>query len=160
MFERRAKIFLAILIAMAIVLAVRAAQLQVVNHNYWSEQAAAVMTRPELIETSRGRLLDRKGTPIAEDVACIDACVDYRAIPREPDEDWVRGIADDRLKNRLGNDYRRAEKKQHDQLLQNEIQQVRSDIRAMWEKLAQAGKISPDQIDEIRLSIVRKVEMR
>src|SRR5450432_3624997 len=160
MFERRAKIFVMVLIAIASVLLIRAAQVQLVQRQYWREQGVRAMTRPELIETSRGSLLDRKGRPIAVDVPSIDACVDYRAIPHEPDEKWVRDIADTRLKNRLGNDYRRAEKSQHDQLLQVEIGHVKSDIHAMWDELGRRGKMSSDQIDEIRLSIERKVEMR
>src|SRR5450432_1209739 len=160
MFERRAKIFVMVLIAIASVLLIRAAQVQLVQRQYWREQGVRAMTRPELIETSRGSLLDRKGRPIAVDVPSIDACVDYRAIPHEPDEKWVRDIADTRLKNRLGNDYRRAEKSQHDQLLQVEIGHVKSDIHAMWDELGRRGKMSSDQIDEIRQSIERKVEMR
>jgi penicillin-binding protein 2 len=160
MFERRAKIFLAILIVLAIVLAVRAAQVQLVNHGYWNEQAVHVMTRPELIETTRGRILDRKGNVMAEDLACIDACVDYRAIPTEADEDWVHDVALARLKNRMGSDFTRADKQQHDQLLQNEIAAVRSDIRKMWDVLARLGKIPAEQIDELRQGIVRRVEMR
>ena len=67
MFERRAKIFVMVLIAIASVLLLRAAQVQLIQRQYWREQGVRAMTRPELIETSRGSLLDRKGRPIAVD---------------------------------------------------------------------------------------------
>src|SRR3954463_11044965 len=98
MFERRVKIFLACLILVTAVLIGRAVQIQVLERSYWREQAVAVMTRPELIETQRGPIYDIKNNVIAEDVACIDACVDYRAIPHAPDTDWVKDLAVTRMK--------------------------------------------------------------
>src|SRR5436190_14769493 len=118
MFERRIKIFLAILIVFAVLLLVRALQVQVLQRNDWSKEAIRVMTRPELIDTSRGRILDRKGRPIAEDRACIDACVDYRAISL--DEAWIKDLAEQRLRARMGAEYRRSEKATRDQLLKEE----------------------------------------
>jgi penicillin-binding protein 2 len=158
MFERRIKIFLAILIVFAVLLLVRALQVQVLQRNDWSKEAIRVMTRPELIDTSRGRIMDRKGRPIAEDRACIDACVDYRAISL--DEAWIKDLAEQRLRARMGAEYRRSEKATRDQLLKEEIARVHTDIRIMWEKLAQLSNQSADDIDQVRLSIIRKVEMR
>ncbi len=160
MFERRTKIILGILIAFTIVLAVRAMQVQVLNHEYWSQQAVRIMTRPEYIETQRGRLLDRRGRVIAEDIPCIDACVDYRAISKQPDATWVREIAGSRLRNRMGAEYGRADRQQREQLLREEIARVQTDIKVMWETLARIGQLSMDQIDEIRQAIVWKVGAR
>src|SRR4051794_1693558 len=100
MFERRIKMVLAILIVFSVVLLGRALQVQVFQRNDWSKEAVRVMTRPELIETARGRLLDRRNRSIAEDQACIDACVDYRAISR--DTRWIAELADQRLRSRMG----------------------------------------------------------
>ncbi|WP_428937049.1 peptidoglycan D,D-transpeptidase FtsI family protein [Fontivita pretiosa] len=160
MFERRAKIFLAILCLLTLVLLARAVQVQVLERDHWREQAVRVMTRPELIETTRGRLLDRKGRVIAEDVACIDACVDFRAIPRHPDPEWVNRLAAQRLAERLGGSLRQLDRQARQQMLADECSRVLTDIRIMWETLAQLGGMSAEQMFEIRQSIVRRVEMR
>lgn len=160
MFQRRVKIFLAVLLALTIVLIARLVQLQVVEQKQWAEQAFRSMIRPQLLETIRGRLVDRRGRVIAEDVACIDACVDYRAIPKQPDEKWVRSLAESRLKSRRGDEYRQADPQFRRQLLEEEITRVHRDLTQMWQTLADFGGLSLDDIDEIRQSIVRKVEMR
>src|SRR5262245_15437263 len=100
MFERRLKIFLAIVACVAFVLVVRAAQVQVVEKQHWQEQAALTAKRTQLIETFRGRILDVNGEEIAVDKPCVDAVVDYRVIDRVPDNDWLVDAARKRLKNR------------------------------------------------------------
>ena len=65
MFERRVKIFLAVLILFALFLVARAFQTQVLGRGYWRAEAEKAMTAPEFMETGRGSLLDRKGRPIA-----------------------------------------------------------------------------------------------
>ena len=63
------------------------------------------MKRTHLIETSRGRILDVAGRVLAEDQPCIDACVDYRAVPTDPEDGWIKQRAIDRLKAQLGDPY-------------------------------------------------------
>src|SRR5690349_11365173 len=89
-FERRLKIFLAVLFVVTCVLVGRAMQLQVLNRDEYRQQAAMEMTNEELTETIRGKILDRKNQVIAQDMPCINACVDYRAITRDPDPEWLR----------------------------------------------------------------------
>jgi penicillin-binding protein 2 len=150
MFERRLKIFLIMLIAMTCVLTMRAFQLQVLGRAQWRDRAADLMKRSQMIETTRGRILDIKGRPIAVDRPCIDACVDYRAIVQSPDLHWLKRVARRRLAARgLGRE-----------MLDQEIEQVRADLKIMWAQFAKLSNLTPEQIDEIRQSIVRKVEMR
>src|SRR4051794_34094138 len=98
MFERRLKIFLSIICAMAAVMLIRAVQLQVAQRAQWKELAAKLMNRTTRVDTPRGRIFDRRGRKIAYDEACIDAAVDYRAIVQEPE--WVRAQAKARLRAR------------------------------------------------------------
>ena len=72
MFERRLKIILGILFAMACILFLRAGQLQLVQKSLWVKAAEKWVARPAWIETSRGKIVDRKHRVIAEDAACID----------------------------------------------------------------------------------------
>ena len=102
MFERRLKVLLIVLLVASAGLAIRAAQIQIFQHDLWRKQATELMKRDEFIETARGAILDRNGRELACDAPCIDACVDYRAIPEEPDPDWLDGRAIQNLKGRLG----------------------------------------------------------
>jgi penicillin-binding protein 2 len=160
MFDRRVKIFLSVLIVFTLVLICRAVQLQVVERSFWANKAVEMMSTGDLVETTRGKLLDRKGRVIAEDAPCTDACVYFQAIPREPDADWVKARAKDRLVNRLGGDYIHADKAQRETLLAAEIDAVRNDIDAMWNKLAELGKMSREEMDDRRQAVVRKVWAR
>ena len=83
----------------------RAAQLQVFGRNYWQQQATDAMKKSRLIETTRGTIFDAKGKPIALDVACTDAAVDYRAVLDTPDPTWVAAQAVARVRRDLGDGY-------------------------------------------------------
>ena len=53
MFERRLKIFLGVLALFTLVLLVRAGQVQIVEHDFWTGRAEEAMKRSRLIETVR-----------------------------------------------------------------------------------------------------------
>jgi penicillin-binding protein 2 len=158
MFERRLKVFLFVLALVTAVLVARAIQLQVVQRAQWATEALDSLHHESLTDTTRGRLLDVRGRPLAEDDYCFDACVDYRAIPRDPDPDWVREIAAQRVKLRDGGHHDKSVSTH--QLIADEILHVNSDIDAMWNRLAQEGAMSTDEMDDLRQSIVHDVEMR
>lgn len=160
MFDRRVKIFLLALVTVIVVLLIRAVQVQVLDRNVWTSEAVKFMSTGELIETSRGKLLDRNGHPIAEDSPCIDASVDYRAILLEPDAKWVNELAVSRVRARFGTSYRDVDRAQREQLVKDEGEAVRHEIKSMWETLATLGNMTNDQMDELRRSLIRKVEVR
>src|SRR5438445_12466021 len=118
MFERRLKIFLGLLIVVTVILLLRAAHLQLANGDYWRKQASETLHRRTLVEPVRGRIIDLKNNVLAEDVACIDAAVDYRAI--DLDEKWLQEQAISRLAARFGPNYRRAEKSVREKMLRSE----------------------------------------
>src|SRR3954453_10353465 len=105
MFERRLKVFLGVLLVVTVTLVLRAAQVQVLQHEFWANQATKTMTRSEQIETRRGAIRDYRGRVMAMDEPCVDACVDYRALAPNPDPEWVREIARARLKERMAGAY-------------------------------------------------------
>src|SRR6185436_8508307 len=123
MFERRLKIFLGILIGITLMLLFRAAHIQLANGDYWRAQASQAIRRRTLVEPVRGKIVDFNGQTLAEDVACIDAAVDYRAI------------------DRFGPNYKRAEKPVREKMVADEIEKVKADIANLWKTLAQiSGK--------------------
>lgn len=160
MFERRLKLFLALLLLFALVLLLRAAQLQVLGVSHWREQAADSMKRPRQIETTRGAIVDRKGRPLALDVACVDARVDYRAIIDPPNAEWLKWQAIGRLSRRMGESYSNASYDRRLKMREAEEQQIQDDIDAMWDTLAREGGTTREEIEEARRAIVNHVDMR
>jgi cell division protein FtsI/penicillin-binding protein 2 len=98
--------------------------------------------------------------PIAQDVACIDACVDYRAITDPPDDAWLSRLAVSWARERRGDEYRAADGARRKQIIDEEKKHVRDRVEALWNVLAQAGNRERDEIDEARHEIIRRVEMR
>lgn len=160
MFERRLKILLGILAVIVVALLARAAQLQMGQRDYWQQEAADSLTRLRFLETTRGSILDWRGRELAVDRPCTDACVNYQAIVRDPDEKWLAAQATNRLINRLGDAWKTIPKSRRTTLIRVEVQQVRKDIEAMWDKLAEVSGRSREEIELIRQAIIQRVEMR
>src|SRR5881628_3118368 len=97
MFEKRLKTLLVILLVVTGALMLRALQLQVFERGQWAERAARVFASaaPQLLETTRGRILDFKGREVALDNPCVDLCVDYRAIVAPGPLEKVTGDTDE-----------------------------------------------------------------
>ena len=160
MFERRLKIFLGILALFTLALILRAGQVQVVETDHWTAAAAEAQKRSQLIETVRGKILDRTGKEIAVDTPCVDVCVDYRAILDPPDPKWLADRADRRLKARLGDEYAKSPRAKRKEMVAVEAEAVRTDVARMWGDLAQMANKSASEIADARKAIVNKVEMR
>lgn len=158
MFERRLRIVLLIVVALGLAIVLRAAQVQIVQSSHWRELAVESMKRSQLIETTRGRILDVKGREIAIDASCIDVCVDYRGIVSPPDPAWIRGLA--RKRARLDDAWRDSHPDARRQLLQRHEQRVRDDLERMWDTLAALGGMTRAEMDETRRQIVQRVELR
>lgn len=164
MFERRLKT-LGILLTLAVVVLIgRLFQLQVFGRSHYRQLAQKVLTQQRLIETTRGSIVDIAGRVIAEDSACIDAAVDYRAITQDVNNpivrDWVRRLAVERLRNRPDSGWRSATPAGRKKLLEDEQLRVRADIDAMWPRLAALAGMSLEQMQDIRASIDLKVKIR
>lgn len=160
MFERRLKIFLILMFVVTIVIALKAAHIQIVEHDHWTERAERLRTRTIYVETTRGRILDRKGEELAVDLPCTDVVIDYRVLTPEPDARWVRSKAYSRLRQGDWNGYLAADRPTRQRILAEEIESVKADIAAMWDILAEVSGQTRQQIDETRNAIVQRVESR
>jgi len=167
MFEHRLRLFLGILLCVMGVLLMRAFHLQVITKGKWQRDAEDFNKRAIYTETTRGRILDHNGTELAVDQGCMDACVDYRAISRNPK--WIDSVAAQRLIERMGERaYRGTPKAQRVKMVAEEAVQVNGDIDRMWATLAAVSKESPTvsdadalaKIEELCNAINLKVAMR
>ena len=158
MFERRLKIFFAFLAGVVGLLILRAANLQLVNGDYWRNQSHETLKRTTFVETARGRILDYRGRVVAVDEPCIDAAVDYRAIEKNPH--WMRETALARIAQRSQAEYRKAGQDARRDMLQDAIDGVSRDIDVMWDTLASESGRSREDIEEIKGAVYRHVDFR
>lgn len=127
MFERRVKWFSIILGCMALVIAVRLVDLQVVRADEFQAQAARMLTRPvQYLRAPRGAILDRHGTPLLRDVPAWDVCVHFGVIAGR--QDYLRAVARE-LRARGAYPPKRPIAEIADEL--------RLDIARMWQRLAE-----------------------
>lgn len=159
MFERRIKILLGALAAVTLILVLRAGWLQVVQGSDWAARAALTGRRQSYLETMRGRILDFKGRVIAEDAPCIDAALDYRAIDVEAPEskEWLRIQARARLQAR---GVFKGDKDDKTRLVDLEVAAIKKDLENLWAKFAEVSNKTPEEIEEVKQSIIRRVQMR
>jgi penicillin-binding protein 2 len=160
MFERRLKVLLGLLALFTLVLLLRAAQVQVLQHDEWSQQAAESMKRSQLIDTVRGRILDRHGRVIAVDKPCVDVVVHYKALTDPPDDKWLAAEADRRLKARQGEEYTRLPRSRRKELIAEEAVAVKQRLAEMWGELSTLANRTSEDLAEVRKAIVNRVEMR
>ncbi|HEX9792551.1 MAG TPA: hypothetical protein VGC54_01065, partial [Planctomycetota bacterium] len=69
-------------LALLLLLLARLAQLQILEHGYWEQEAKRSRTTERALPFSRGRLLDRNGVVMAEDVHTFDLHFRYREFRR------------------------------------------------------------------------------
>src|SRR5688572_16873795 len=156
MFERRLKICLGILLGVMSILLVRAFHLQVISRSHWLAEAENFKKKAQYLETTRGRIVDMKGAELAIDAACMDACVDYRAITR--DAEWMRSIATQRAKADAES-WNKLDRKERQKLVDQTVEQVKKDIDAMFDLLAKETDEPRDKIDETCHQIDLRVGM-
>lgn len=160
MFHRRLRMFLWVLSLAVAGLLARSLQLQVMARGQYGDEPRELTRRVRYIDPPRGDIRDRNGVVLATDEACIDVCVDYRAITSDPDEKWMRQVAVERLRQRVGREYDELPRGKRRRMIEAELPAIRSDIDGMWVLLAEVSEKSRAEIDEIRQAIVQKVEMR
>ena len=159
MFERRIKSLLLTLAGFTLLLLLRAGWLQVVQGADYERRATETGRRSSYLETLRGNIVDFKGRIVAEDVACIDAAVDYRAINLDDKEsqEWLRKQAIARVSARGA---LKGNKDQRTKLVDQEVEQIKQDLAVMWGTLAKVSGKTPEEIEAIKQSIKDRVTMR
>ncbi|RYG64767.1 hypothetical protein EON77_19320, partial [bacterium] len=159
MFERRLRIFLALLFLGGLILAARAAQVQVAQGDEWAERAASAAARLTYLAPERGKIVDVRGVVLAADVPAFEACVNYRVIPVDgPDAKWLEDEATRRARKLP--EWRGAEKAVRAQLVAREADGVRRDLDALWALLARVSNQDRAAVDDMRREVVRDVQAK
>lgn len=157
MFERRLRIFLALLFLGGLILAARAAQVQVGQGGEWADRAASAAERLTYLAPERGKIVDVRGVVLAADVPAFEACVNYRAIPTEgPDAKWLDDEAMRRARKLPA--WKGSDKAARAALVAQEAAGVRRDLEALWDLLARVSNQDRASIDAIRNDVARDVE--
>lgn len=149
---------LALVLIGATVLLARAAWVQIVQRNHWTEIATADLERKTWFPAPRGRILDCKGRVLAEDVPTFDVCVDFRAIDLEPDPQWLYSQAYRRA--RASGEWPELSKSARRELIEQMKQQVRGDLETMWQMFADLSGRGRMEIEAIRRDVLEKVAAR
>lgn len=156
MFERRLKMFFAVLAGLTLLLAGRAAWVQIVQGSHWKAEALNQQRYWKRLEPTRGRILDHMGRVLAEDEPCMEAAVYYRAIER--DSKWMSEQAWRRTRARA--DYRGADAAGRKRIYEEEKKRLGSDLDELWSTLSQVSGQTREQIEQIKLDIQERVKMR
>lgn len=147
MFERRLKVLLAVMGLLVLGLVGRLVQLQVLRADMYREEARKILLRPiRLLPCVRGRIIDRAGNVLAEDLPCWDICVPYGILAGDPD--YLAALAE-QLKT--------AQPGRNGRVTAADLDQLRSRISAMWPAIAQATGAGLDELAERREQIVKRV---
>ena len=170
MFEKRVAVVLAVVVLAAAGLLARAAQVQIGQTQQWQTLAAEAMRRSELTEAPRGRILDRRGRVLAQDVPCNDAAVAYWWVDGSYENVTANtpGVAKTRLYLDVARPIARASvadyfalprRDQHAAVLAA-LPAAKARIEAMWDTLAAVGGMTRADIEETRKQVVQRVEAR
>ena len=170
MFERRVAVVLAVVVLIALALLARAGQVQLAQAASWRQQAADAMSRTELTEARRGRILDVKGRPLAEAVPCNDAAVAYWYVDGsylDVTADTPK-VASSHLYKEVARPIARATTANYAQLPRGEqhaavlaaLPAAKDQVEAMWDELAAAGGMTRAEVDAARAEIVDRIENR
>jgi len=162
MFERRLRIILWTLLLATAGLIARAGQIQLIQKDRWTSEAADLLTRRQLIDTTRGRILDFKGRELAVDAPCMDACVDYPAITEDWDKygKWLAAQAASAAQRQNGQFFTRASVSEQGAMIAAEEERIRGQVKSMWHKLAAAGGKTDQEMEAIRGAIINRVDAR
>lgn len=131
MFKLRLKILLTLIGMMLLVMLVRLGYLQLVRGDAYRQAAEDGLRSYEFPQGQRGRIFDRTGVILAEDVACHDLCLDYGFVNNE--EWWTRRKIRDICKEK-GLNYRDEEDRKQ---AMDELQQRR---RTTWQLVGEVAR--------------------
>lgn len=154
MFHRRLVLLAGLVVLAMAALAGQISNLTLVNGQMWKERAEASLQTTRLIPTVRGAILDRKGRVLAQDRPAFDVAVDYRVLNGE----WQYRQARRDVFRANRDTWRKLSEPQRKELIEQAQKPYDLQADAMWQTLADLGRIDPAELQQRRDRIKAKVE--
>lgn len=152
MFHRRLLLVSVMVALVLLALGVQAARLTTGEDAFERRRIAEdALKLREVIETRRGRMLDRKGRVLAQDQPGYDVAVDYRVISGQWADEQARRVA----REAAGKRWQEMSIESRDALVARHREPFEDQVDRLWSDLAGMGRVDPAALDE-RLNRIRR----
>jgi len=151
MFHRRLALLSVAMFIVVCGLCVQMVRLSVVEASEHRAQAEARLDRVRFLPTIRGRILDRKGRILAEDVPSDDVAIEYSVITGT----WAYDQAAKLARRAAGNTWAEMSSEQREAAIQRELPGRRAVIDHIWDEIQILGRITREELDH-RLDIIKR----
>lgn len=154
MFHRRLCLLVLLSVVGVMVLLGQLARLAVAEHAMHLEAAEAVLATRRLIPTVRGRILDRKGRVIAEDVPCYDVQVDYEVITGQ----WAYQQARRDAYRAHRKAWREMDESEKYELIKKYLAPYEYQQELLWQTICRVCRIERSDLERRKWTIKRRVQ--
>ncbi len=154
MFVRRLLLIAVVVSAAVGVLLAQAINLTLVRADEFGTLAESRLLSERWTPTTRGRVLDRKGRVLAEDIPAFDVLVDYDLITGERAVTW----AAERARESLGDQWSTLGVTERDAVIDRWLPEEQARLDEMWNALASSLGDDRQELDDRRDRIERTVE--
>lgn len=130
MFNRRLIVSFLIIFALFAIVFVRLVRLQALDYQGYRDRVGQLMVRPPILLPSiRGQILDRNGKILADNVACFDIGIHYRALSLN--DKYIERLARKRALADLGRRPDKTQLAEYRQRVKHEIQHTFQELPAL-----------------------------
>jgi penicillin-binding protein 2 len=157
MFQRRLLFLMLAMAACTIFPILQMSRLTLAKGDELRTDAQKRLVNEAWMETSRGRILDRKGRELAIDRPSLDIAVDYNVITGRW-ADQKAGRAARKAADAGGRNWVTMSQEERDVAIAAAREPFESHLKAMWTLFAQTAGISVEQLDTRKREIIEQVQ--
>ena len=154
MFHRRLALLAVLFTLGSGALLARVGRLTTTDHQDLLAEALRRLVTERRIETTRGRILDRRGRILAEDRPAFDLMINYQVLTGE----WAIIHAARTARQAHANEWPTLSPGERDALILAEEPKQQATLNEMWEAISQAAGLSRAEIEERRSAIIASVQ--
>ncbi len=153
MFHRRLALLMVFFLLGGSVLLARVARLTVIDGADLLAEAERRLVSERWIETTRGRILDRKGRVLAMDRPAFDVAVDYEVITGE----WALQQAARAARRAHADEWLELSPFERDALIEAELAPFQNELEQMWTEFARVAGVDREELERRKNSIIADV---
>ncbi len=152
LFHRRLLVLIAVFAAVLVVLVAQVGRLTIFQGQERFEQARGRLHLTSYLPTWRGKIIDRKGRVVAEDVASYDISIDWDLITG----DRARRLAMRDAKASIGNEtWKTFSPENRQRVIDSMLPDREEELQHFWQIIAAEGGISVDKLSQ-NLALIRE----